>query len=89
MKINHSSPAEIDERQHEEIAGKPVGDNPSQAESGVGALVSENGAIPSGSEMAHWTTAMARADATHPTTMPGTKSTAMPGETNHEARNNV
>ncbi len=92
MTIHHSSRAVIDERQHAVVDWKPGQDGPGnsvEAVPGVGAMVVEDGAIPSGSEMAYWTTAMAHPDATHPSTMPGTKSTPMPGEKNHATRNAV
>ena len=38
------------------------------------------GAMPSGSEMDHWATAMPDADATKPDSMPRTASTRLPGE---------
>lgn len=46
-----------------------------------GPSLSGAGAIPSGSTMNHWKTASPDADATDPNSMPGTKSTPMPGET--------
>ncbi len=90
MKINHSSRAEIDERHLGETGhksdetGPPSGDGPEN-----GPTMSAAGAMPSGSEMDNWDTAMARPDATLPGTMPGTKSTPMPGEQDHASRNNV
>lgn len=39
------------------------------------------GAMPSGSNMDHWATAMPNPDATKPETMPNTASAPMPGET--------
>jgi len=52
-----------------------------------GPALSGAGAIPSGSNMNHWKTASPGADATDPNSMPATKSTAMPGET--EVRTSV
>ena len=46
-----------------------------------GPAMSGTGAMPSGSAMDHWETAMPSADATRPETMPNTDSTALPGET--------
>ena len=46
-----------------------------------GPAMSGTGAMPSGNAMDHWGTAMPNADATKPETMPGTKSTQLPGET--------
>jgi hypothetical protein len=46
-----------------------------------GPAMSGAGAMPGGSVMNHWTTASPNADATDPATMPRTKSTPMPGET--------
>lgn len=46
-----------------------------------GPSLSGAGAIPSGSNMNHWKTASPEADVTDPDSMPGTKSTPMPGET--------
>lgn len=45
-----------------------------------GPALSGAGAIPSGSNMNHWRTASPNTDATDPDSMPGTKSTPMPGE---------
>lgn len=90
MTINHSSREEIDVRQLATIDGRHLADDgPYEAAPGVGASVLEEGAIPKGSEARYWTTAMARPDATHPSTMPHTKSTPMPGERNHASRNQV
>jgi hypothetical protein len=46
-----------------------------------GPAMSGAGAMPSGSVMNHWKTASPNADATDPDSMPRTKSTPMPGET--------
>ena len=46
-----------------------------------GPALSGAGAIPSGSTMNHWKTSSPNADATEPNSMPHTKSTPMPGET--------
>ncbi len=46
-----------------------------------GSSMSGGGAMPGGSNMNHWDTASPSADATDPKSMPGTKSTPMPGET--------
>jgi hypothetical protein len=46
-----------------------------------GPAMSGGGAMPSGSIMNHWQTASPNADATDPDSMPHTKSTPMPGET--------
>ena len=46
-----------------------------------GPAMSATGAMPSGSIMNHWETASPNADATDPDSMPHTKSTPMPGET--------
>lgn len=46
-----------------------------------GPAMSGAGAMPSGSIMNHWETASPSADATDPDSMPQTKSTPMPGET--------
>lgn len=50
-----------------------------------GPSMSGAGAGPSGSEMSHWETAMPDADATKPESMPNTRSTPMPGETENRA----
>lgn len=47
------------------------------------------GAMPAGSEMSHWKTAMARPDATRPETMPGTVSTPEPDEKDHGSSEKV
>ena len=46
-----------------------------------GPAMSGGGAMPGGSVMNHWKTASPNADATDPDSMPRTKSTPMPGET--------
>ena len=46
-----------------------------------GPAMSGAGAMPSGSIMNHWGTASPNADATNSDSMPHTKSTPMPGET--------
>ena len=46
-----------------------------------GPAMSGGGAMPGGSNMNHWETASPSADATDPESMPRTKSTPMPGET--------
>lgn len=46
-----------------------------------GPAMSGVGAMPGGSIMNHWETASPNADATDPDSMPHTKSTPMPGET--------
>lgn len=46
-----------------------------------GPALSGAGAMPSGSTMNHWKTASPNADATDSNSMPRTKSTPMPGET--------
>jgi hypothetical protein len=46
-----------------------------------GPAMSGGGAMPGGSNMNHWDTASPSADATNPDSMPKTKSTPMPGET--------
>ncbi len=46
-----------------------------------GPTMSGGGAMPGGSNMNHWVTASPNADATDPDSMPQTKSTPMPGET--------
>ncbi len=46
-----------------------------------GPAMSGGGAMPGGSNMNHWETASPNADATDPESMPQTKSTPMPGET--------
>ena len=46
-----------------------------------GPALSGAGAMPGGSNMNHWKTAAPGADATDPNSMPGTKSTPMPDET--------
>lgn len=51
-------------------------DSPDEGPSMTGA-----GASPSGSSMDHWATGMPNTDATKPETMPDTKSTPLPGET--------
>lgn len=50
-----------------------------------GPAMSGAGAMPSGSIMNHWETASPNADATNPDSMPHTKSTPMPGETESRA----
>ena len=52
-----------------------------------GPAMSGAGAMPGGSNMNHWDTASPNADATDPESMPRTKSTPMPGET--ETRTSV
>lgn len=52
-----------------------------------GPAMSGAGALPGGSGMNHWKTASPNADATDPGSMPRTKSTPMPGET--EVRTSV
>lgn len=91
MKINHSSAAVIANRhagekeaQDDIVGTMDEGNGPDD-----GPTMSQAGAMPSGSEMAHWDTGMARADATRPASMPKTKSAPMPGEKNHESRNAV
>ena len=51
-------------------------DNPDEGPGMSGA-----GAMPSGSAMDHWNTAMPNTDATKPESMPNTASTPFPGET--------
>ena len=46
-----------------------------------GPAMSGAGAQPGGNAMDHWKTASPSADATKPETMPNTKSTPLPGET--------
>jgi hypothetical protein len=46
-----------------------------------GPAMSGTGAMPGGSAMDHWETALPSADATKPETMPNTLSTPLPGET--------
>ena len=46
-----------------------------------GPALSGAGALPGGSDMNHWKTASPGTDATDPDSMPHTKSTPMPGET--------
>lgn len=46
-----------------------------------GPAMSGAGAQPSGSSMNHWKTASPNPDATRPESMPHTKSTPLPGET--------
>lgn len=46
-----------------------------------GPAMSGGGAMPGGSNMNHWETASPNADATDADSMPHTKSTPMPGET--------
>lgn len=46
-----------------------------------GPVMSGGGAMPGGSNMNHWDTASPNTDATDPDSMPHTKSTPMPGET--------
>lgn len=92
MTINHSSRAEVAGRHASEPDVKPadVVDSPDEGNGpDEGPTMSTSGAMPSGSEMAHWETGMARADATRPGSMPKTKSTPMPGEKNHSSRNAV
>ena len=52
-----------------------------------GPAMSGAGAMPGGSNMNHWDTASPSADATNAASMPHTKSTPMPGET--ESRTSV
>jgi len=54
-------------------------DDQEQPDEGV--ALSGAGAQPSGSTMNHWATASPSADATDPASMPHTKSTPLPGET--------
>jgi len=48
-----------------------------------GAAMSQAGAEPSGSEMAHWNTGMGSADASEEGPTTGTVSKPLPGEKNH------
>lgn len=50
-----------------------------------GPAMSGTGAMPSGSAMDHWATALPSADATKPDTMPTTDSTPLPGESEERA----
>lgn len=92
MKINHSSAEAVAERQSgdDDVDEDAVVDEVDSSNGpDDGPTMTTGGAMPSGSEMAHWDTAMARPDATKPGSMPGTKSTPMPGEKNHDSRNAV
>jgi len=46
-----------------------------------GPVMSPGGALPGGGIMNNWTTASPNADATNPASMPRTRSTPLPGET--------
>ena len=58
-----------------------VKDPDDQEQLDEGPVMSGGGAMPGGSIMNHWATASPNADATNPDSMPRTKSTPMPGET--------
>jgi len=67
---------------HEEAKGDPDARDAGNDESpDEGPAMSGAGAQPGGSAMDHWATASPNTDATKPETMPNTKSTPMPGET--------
>jgi hypothetical protein len=58
-----------------------VRDPNSQDQPDEGPAMSGAGAQPGGNAMDHWNTASPNTDATKPETMPHTKSTPLPGET--------
>jgi len=68
----------VDERSDDESDITRPGD---QEQPDEGVALSGAGASPSGSTMNHWETASPSADATDPASMPHTKSTPLPGET--------
>lgn len=61
-------------------AGNDIRHPNDQEQPDEGPSMSSGGAMPSGSNMNHWATASPSADATMPETMPNTKSTPLPGE---------
>lgn len=94
MKINHSSRADQAERHAADAEAEPLDEHVAESAANSdgpddGPTMSQAGAMPSGSEMTHWHTGMARPDSTNSSTMPETKSTPMPGEKNHKSRNAV
>ncbi len=67
---------------HAEPSGDPHGRDPGNEESPDGGpVLSGTGAQPGGNSMDHWATASPNTDATKPESMPHTKSTPLPGET--------
>lgn len=74
--------------------GRDAADNTEDAQEGddsgsgpdQGSSQSVAGAMPSGSEMAHWNTAMGNADASDEGPTTGTVSKPMPGEKGHAER---
>ncbi len=66
----------VDDRIESEVRDPGTLDQPDE-----GPAMSGAGAGPGGSSMDHWTTASPNTDATKPESMPHTKSTPMPGET--------
>lgn len=72
---------EDDDRNKRSNSSDPdVVDPDNQAQPDDGPNMTMAGAMPSGSNMDHWVTAMPTPDATKPETMPHTDSTPMPGE---------
>lgn len=84
MENDREAVASIDDKQLKDQSPNHHEENPDE-----GPTMTQGGAMPSGSEMAHWNTAMARPDATDPDTMPNTPSKPFPGETNHASRSAV
>ena len=67
---------------HGEAKGDPEARDAGNDESpDEGPTMTGAGAQPSGNAMDHWATASPNTDATKPDTMPNTKSTPLPGET--------
>lgn len=67
MKNHEKVKAKVDEEK--DVSDEAAGSGPDE-----GPTMSVAGAMPSGSQMAHWNTSQAPADATEPGTMPKTKS---------------
>jgi len=66
----------VDERPESDVRDPDSLDQPTEGPAMTGA-----GAGPAGNSMDHWNTASPNTDATKPESMPHTKSTPMPGET--------
>ena len=67
---------------HEEATGDPDARDAGNEDSpNSGTTMTPGGAMPSGGTMDNWATAMPNTDAAKPETMPNTKSTPLPGET--------